>query len=85
MSFRSVVSVENRSLQYVNSMNCIVIIGVGASGGGELYGWPKMQSMSGLSLALQWHRGVSHVHGSSHWGTVFSGGNSLYVPAFISI
>ena len=28
------------SLQYVNSMNCIVIVGVGASGGGELYGWP---------------------------------------------
>ena len=60
MSFRSVVSVENRSLQYVNSMNCIVIIGVGASGGGELYGWPKMQSMSGLrpSVAMA-SRGVT--------------------------
>ena len=37
----------------MNSMNCIVISGVGASGGGELYGWPMMHSMSGLSLALQ--------------------------------
>jgi len=51
--FLSVVLVENRSLQYVNSMNCIVSSGVGVAGGGELYGWPKIQSMSGLSLALQ--------------------------------
>jgi len=34
--FRSSVSVKNLSLQYVNSMNCIVIAGVGATGGGEL-------------------------------------------------
>ena len=73
------------SLQYVNSMNCIVIVGVGASGGGESYGWPKMHIMSGLSLALQWHLWVSHVHGSNHVGTVFSWGSLLYVPAFISM
>ena len=72
------------SLQYVNSMNCIVIVGVGAYGGGELYGWPIMHIMSGLSLALQWHLWVSHVHGSNHVGTVFSWGSSLYVHAFIS-
>ena len=40
-------------LQYVNSINCIVIVGVGVSGGGELYGWPSKHTMSGLSLALQ--------------------------------
>jgi hypothetical protein len=50
--FLSLVSAENLSLQYVNSMNCIVIFGVGASGGGELCGWPTTHSMSGLSLAL---------------------------------
>jgi hypothetical protein len=44
-----------------------------------------MHSMSGLSLALQWHRWVAHVHGSSHVGIVFSWGSSLYVPAFISM
>jgi len=38
--FLSFVSTENMSLQYVNSMNCIVISGVGAYDGGELYGWP---------------------------------------------
>jgi hypothetical protein len=45
--------VENLSLQYVNSMNWTVISGVGASGGGDLYGCPSMHNMSGLSLALQ--------------------------------
>ena len=38
MVFLSSVSAENLSIQYVNSMYCIVISGVGASGGGELYG-----------------------------------------------
>ena len=42
-----------------------------------------MHSRLGLSRALQWHLGVLHVHGSNHGGTVFSGGLSLYVPAFI--
>ena len=83
VTFRSWVSAENRSLQYVNSINCIVIIGVGTYGGGKLYGWPKMHNMSGLSLALQWHLRVAHVHGNNHGGIVFSGGMSLYVPAFI--
>ena len=72
MIFLSRVSVANLSLQYVNSINCMVISGVGVSGGGWLYGWPMMHSMSGLSLALQWHLWVPHVHGSSHVGTVFS-------------
>jgi hypothetical protein len=50
--FLSKVSTANLSLQYVNSMNCMVISGVGVSRGG-VCGWPIMHSMSGLSLALQ--------------------------------
>jgi hypothetical protein len=78
----SVVSTVNLSLQYVNSINCVVIYGVGASGGGWLYGWPRM---CGLSLALWWHLWVPHVHGICHVGNVFSWGSSLYVPVFISM
>ena len=44
-----------------------------------------MHSMYGLSLALQWHHWVPHVHDNSHVGTMFSWGSSLYVPAFISM
>jgi hypothetical protein len=53
--FLSRVSAANLSLQYVNSMNCMVVPCVGVSGGARLYGWPMMHIMSGLSLALQWH------------------------------
>ena len=54
MIFLSRVLVANLSLQYVNSMNCMVISSVGDSvGGGWLYRWPITHSMSGLSLALQ--------------------------------
>ena len=52
MIFLSRVSVVNLSLQYVNSINCMVISGVGVSGGG-VCGWPMMHIMSCLSLALQ--------------------------------
>jgi hypothetical protein len=51
--FLSRVSATNLSLQYVNSINCMVSSGVGASGGGWLYGWPMMHSMSSLSAVLQ--------------------------------
>ena len=84
MIFLSSDYVENLSLQYVNSMNWTVISRVGVSGGENLYGCPSMHSMSSLSLALQWHLWVLHVHGSNHGGTVFSCGSSLYVPAFMS-
>jgi hypothetical protein len=54
MIFLSRFSVANLSLQYVNSMNCMVISGVEVyKGRGWLYGWPMMHSMSGLSLVLQ--------------------------------
>ena len=45
----------NLSLQYVNSMNCMVIPVLGAYGGGWLYGCPMTHNISGLYLALQWH------------------------------
>jgi hypothetical protein len=35
-----------------DSINCIVSIGLDSFGGSPLYGWLRMQSMSGLSLAL---------------------------------
>jgi hypothetical protein len=53
--FSSILSGEYLSLQYVNSMNCIVNVGLGWFGGSTLYGWLRMQSMSGLNLALHWH------------------------------
>ena len=53
MMFLSRVSMANLSLQYVNSINYVVISGVRVFGGGWLYGWPMMLSMSGLSLVLQ--------------------------------
>jgi hypothetical protein len=43
---------EYLSLQYVNSMNCIVSMWLDSYGGSALYGWFRMHSMSGLSLAL---------------------------------
>lgn len=52
-------------------MNCMITSGVGAFGGGWLYGWPMTHSMSSLNIALQWHLSVPHVHGNSHVGTMF--------------
>jgi hypothetical protein len=65
---------EYLSLQYVNSMNCTVNVGLGWFGGSILYGWLRMQSMSGLNLALHWHLCVwlLQVHGNSQCGTIFS-------------
>jgi hypothetical protein len=54
--FSFILSGEYLSLQYVNSMNCIVSVGLGWFGGSALYGWLHMQSMFGLNLALHWHR-----------------------------
>ena len=81
--FASSVSGENLSLQYVNSMNCMVRLGSMSVGGSFWYGNPLTQRMSGLNLELQWHLCVPHVQGSSQLGTVFSWGALLKVPAFI--
>ncbi|KAG0594393.1 hypothetical protein M758_UG073600 [Ceratodon purpureus] len=47
------VSGENLSLQYVNSMNCMVRFGFISVGGSLWYGKPLTQRMSGLNLELQ--------------------------------
>ena len=47
------VSWENLSLVYVNSISWTVRLAVGDDGGLLWYGSPLMQSISGLSLALQ--------------------------------
>jgi hypothetical protein len=50
--FSWILSGEYLSLQYVNSMNCIVSVWLGSCGGSALYGWFRMHSISGRSLAL---------------------------------
>ena len=66
-------------------MNCMVRLGFMSVGGSFLYGNPLTQSMSGLSLELQWHLCMLHVQGSSQLGTVFSWGVLLKVPTFMRI
>ena len=83
--FASSVSGENLSLQYVNSMICMVRLGSMSVGGSLWYGNPLTQRMSSLNLELQWHLCVPHVQGSSQLGTVFSWGVLLKVPAFMRI
>jgi hypothetical protein len=82
-----ILSGEYLSLQYVNSMNCTVSVGLDPCGGSTLYGWFRMHSMSGLSLALHWHLCVKllQLHGSSQFGTVFSYVRSSDFPAFTRI
>jgi hypothetical protein len=65
-------------------MNCIMSVWLGSCGGFALYGWLRMHSMFGLSLALYWHLCVwlLQLHGSSHFGTVFSCGWPSDFPAF---
>ena len=70
--FVSIVSGENLSLQYVNSINCMERLGSTSMGAAFWYGNPLTQRMSGLNLELQWHLCVPHVQGSSQLGTVFS-------------
>ena len=79
------VSCGNLSLVYVNSINWTVRSFVGFNGGELRYGSPLMHNRSGLNLALQWHLCCPHVQGRSHGGTVFSCGELLNFPAFISI
>ena len=46
------VSGENLSLQYVNSINCILRLFSGLFGGSSWYGSPLTHMISGLNLAL---------------------------------
>jgi hypothetical protein len=50
--FSWILSREYLSLQNVNSMNCTVNVWLGSCGGSVLYGWLRMHSIFGLSLAL---------------------------------
>ena len=59
----------NLSWQYVESMNCIVCVGVRSKGVGVWFGVPSILRISGLNLA--WHPQFvcGHVHVMSHYGT----------------
>ena len=83
--FVSSVSCENLSLQYVNSINCMVRLGFMCVGGSCWYGRPLVQRISGLNLELQWHLCVPHVQGRSQLRTVFSWGLLLKIPTFMRI
>ena len=83
--FASSVYGENLSLQYVNSMNCMVRLGSMSVGGSFWYGNPLTQRMSCLNMELQWHLCVPHVQGSNQLGTVFSWGVLLKVSAFMRV
>ena len=83
--FTSSVSGENLSLQYVNSMNCMVRLASMSVGESFWYGNPLTQKMSCLNLELQWHLCVPHVQGSSQLETVFFWGVLLKVPTFMRI
>ena len=83
--FCCILSAAKRSLVYVNSMNCIFMLGSGWRGGVPLYGMPWTQSMFGLSRTLQWHLVCLHEQGSSHCGTVLSGEEFMNLPAFIRV
>jgi hypothetical protein len=64
-----------------------VSVWLDSCGGSVLYGWFRMHSMSGLSLALHWHLCVwlLQLHGSSQFGTVFSCGWPLNFPALTRV
>ena len=85
VSFSLDLSAANQSLVYVNSMNCILMLGSGWRGGVLLYGMPWAQSMSGLNRALHWHLVWVHEHGSSHCGTVLSSEEFMNLPAFMRV
>ena len=85
LALTSSVSGQNLSLQYVNSMNCMVRAWSICVGGSFWYGNPSTQRMSGLNRELQWHLWVSHVQGRNQLGTVFSWGLSLKVPTFMRV
>ena len=68
---RFIISSGILSLQYVNSVNCIVRLSLGSIGS------PFTHKRSSLNLAFQWHLCWPHTHGNIHEGTVFSRGSLL--------
>ena len=78
-----IVSCENLSFVYVNSINCMVRLSAGSVGGVLWCGSSLTHSKSGLNLALQWHLCCLHVQSRIHVGIVLSCGFLLNVPTFI--
>ena len=76
---------ENRLLQYVNSINCMVRLRSVFVGGSFWYGKSLTQRMLGLNLEFQWHLCALHMQGSSQLGIVFSWRLLLKVLAFMRI
>ena len=66
-------------------MNYIVYVCEGSKGVGVWVGAPKIQRMSGLSMAWHWHLICGHVHSMSHSRTVWSWLWLLLLPAFVSV
>jgi hypothetical protein len=79
------VSYGNLSFVYVNSINCIVRLSDRCAGGVPWCGSSLIHRRSGLSLELHWHLCCTHVHGSSHAGTLFSCGLLLDVLTFMRV
>ena len=61
LALASRVSGENLSLQYVNSINCMVKVWSMFVGGSLWYGSLLTHRMSGLNFELQWHLWIPHV------------------------
>jgi hypothetical protein len=57
--FSFILSGEYLSLQYVNSMNCTVNVGLGWTSGSALYGWLRMHCIDGcvciVCSVVIWH------------------------------
>ena len=72
--FFSIISGENLSLQYVNSMNCMMRLLLWFVRRSDSYANSFIHSIFGLNLVLLWHVCHAFMHTSSHGGTIFSGG-----------
>ena len=60
----------NLSWQYVNSMSCMICVGVGFSGIGVWVGTPSTLSIFVLNLTWHWQFVCEHVHLRSHSSTL---------------
>ena len=67
----------------MNSINCMVFVGVGISGGWLSVGAPN--SMYGLSLAKHVQGMAWHWLWSNHGGTVFSCSVEFWLPTFMRV
>ena len=63
----------------------IMSAGEGDSGVCIWFGAPTMHRISGLNLAWYWHVACAHVHLSSQFETIWSGGLLLWLPASVNV